>query len=74
MGIYFNRLEEGTIRYPLVLDFLTVLAYWERLIYGVILSVVVPPSHRNFISITELVTPLGRFLVIFIWELGIQCA
>ena len=56
MGIYFNRPEQGTILYPLVLYFLTVLAYWERLISGVILSVVVPPCHRKFLSVTELVT------------------
>ena len=31
------------------------------------------PSHRKFLSITELATPLGRFLV-FLWGLGAQCA
>ena len=28
------------------------LGYWERLIYGIKLSIVVPASHRNFLSIT----------------------
>ena len=41
------------ILYPLVLDFLTVISYWEILISSVILSVVVPPSHRMFLSVTE---------------------
>ena len=61
------------ILYPLVLDFLTTLAYWEIMISGVILSVVVLPSHRKFLSVIELETPLGMFLV-FIWVLGAQCA
>ena len=57
-----------------MLDFLTALVYWEILISGVILSIVVPPSHRKFLFITELATPLGRFLVVFLWGFGIQCA
>ena len=73
MGIHFNRLEQGTVLYPLVLDLHTTLVYWKRLISSVILCIVVPPSHRNFISVTELATPLGMFLV-FLWGLGAQCA
>ena len=61
------------ILYPLVLYFLAALVYWERLISSVILSVVVPPSHMKFLSVTELATWLGKFLV-FLWGLGAQCA
>ena len=57
-----------------MLYFLIVLAYWERLISSGIMFVVVSPSHRNFFFITELATPLGSFLVVFLWGLGIQCA
>ena len=60
MGIYFNRLEQGMILYPLVLDFLTALAYWKQLISGVILFVVVPPSHMNFLSVTMLVVEVSK--------------
>ena len=73
MGIYFNRLEQGTALYPLVLDLLTALLYCERWISSIVLSVVVPPSHRKFLSVTELATPLGKFLVVFHWGLGAQC-
>ena len=60
--------------YASALDDFIALAYWKGLISGVILSVVVPPSYRKFLSVTELATPLGRFLVVFIWGLDIQCA
>ena len=46
------------------------LTYWEILISGVILFVVVPPSHRKFLSIIELATPMGRFLVVFSLGIG----
>ena len=36
-----------------MLDLFTALAYWERFISGVILSIVVSPSHRNFLSVTR---------------------
>ena len=48
-----------------MLYFLIALVYWGILLSGVILSVVVPPIHRKFLSITEFATPLGRFLVVF---------
>ena len=35
-----------------MLDLITTLAYWERLISSVILSVVIPPSHRKFLCAT----------------------
>ena len=38
----------------LVLYLLTALVYWEILIFGDILSVVVPLSHRKLLSITSL--------------------
>ena len=40
------------IQYRLVLYLRTILEYWERLISGVILSIVVPPRHRKFLSVT----------------------
>ena len=40
--------------YPLVLDDFIALPYWKGLISRVILSVLVPPSHRKFLSITSL--------------------
>ena len=49
------------------------LAYWEILFSGVKLSIVVPPNHRKFLSVTELVTLLGTFLVVFSLGLGTQC-
>ena len=58
--------------YPSVLDAFISLAYWNELISGVIQSVLVYPSHSKFLSVTELVTPLGRFLV-FLWGLSEQC-
>ena len=39
--------------YPLVFDVFISLAYWKILISGVILSIVVPPSHRKFLSVTK---------------------
>ena len=39
--------------YPLVFDVFINLAYWLGLISSVIQSVVVPPSHRKFLSVTE---------------------
>ena len=45
-----------------MLDWLsTILAYREILISGVILSVVVPPIHRKFLSVTELPIDLERW-------------
>ena len=57
-----DLLQPSGTRYDLVslsVRCLVSLAYWERFIFGVKLSVVVPPSHRKFLSIRKLVTPLG---------------
>ena len=43
------------ILYPLVLDLLVSLAYWERLISHFILFVVVSSSHKKFLYITPVI-------------------
>ena len=55
-----DLLQPYGIRYDsisLSVRFAYCLTYWERVISGVILSVVVPPSHRKFLSVTLLILP-----------------
>ena len=73
MRIYFNRSEQDTIRYPLVLDvcFLLHIGKYWFLVSRFMLWYT--PSHRKFLSVTKLAAPLGMFLV-FLWDLGAQCS
>ena len=59
---------------PLVLYVLFLLHIGKGLIFAVSLSIVVHPEPLDVFFVTELATPLGRFLVVFLWGLGIQCA
>ena len=52
---------------PLVLYVVFLSHMGKGLIFAVTLSIVVHPKPYEFFSITELETPLGRFLVVFIW-------
>ena len=57
-----------------MLDVVFLLHIGKGLIYAVSLSVVVHPKPHEVFSVTELVTILGRFLVVFIWGFfDIQC-
>ena len=55
------------IQDPLVIDVVFLLDIGKGLISTVSLSIVVHPNPYEVFFVTELVTILGRFLVVFLW-------
>ena len=52
---------------PLVLDVVFLLHIGKELISAITLSIVVHAKSYEVFSITELATPLGSFLAVFLW-------